>query len=238
MTDNSISSNTVYGGLLILAIVLSALFWMRQARHEPRLMGVFIAALAGAFLGAKALYILIEGRGDWSEPDRWARLASGKTVIGALLGGFIGVECAKRAMSYTRVTGDLFASVVPASVALGRIGCWRAGCCLGRVCDAGPWALVDQQGTPRWPAVPMEFVFNLLALAAFWLMRRRQLLTGQHFHLYLIAYGCFRIAHEPLRATPKWESGLSGYQFAAALLVLVGTLAFWKRAHETPRAHA
>ena len=82
----------------------------------------------------------------------------------------------------------------------------------------------------RWPAVPMEIVFNLgmLALALIW--ARRGVLKGQRFHVYLIAYGCFRFAHEFLRATPRVWLGWSGYQFAALAVAALGIWGFWKRA--------
>jgi phosphatidylglycerol:prolipoprotein diacylglycerol transferase len=62
-----------------------------------------------------------------------------------------------------------------------------------------------------------------------WLMRKRSVLTGQHFHLYLIAYGLFRFLHEFLRATPKPFIGLSGYQIIALLLAIIASLAFVAR---------
>ena len=220
----------IYIGLLLLALAMSALFWMKRVRHDPQMMAVFFAAVAGSFIGAKVLYLLIEGRNDWVAPDRWMRIATGKTVVGALLGGFLAVEWVKVAMGVNRVTGDLFASIAPLSLALGRVGCWQSGCCLGRICDPVPWALTDSQGVARWPAVPVELAFNLVAFATFWFMRSRRMLPGQHFHLYIMAYGFFRLVHEPMRATPKWASGMSGYQVAAVALLLVGAFGFWKRA--------
>ncbi|NDH30271.1 MAG: hypothetical protein EBX72_07290, partial [Betaproteobacteria bacterium] len=50
--------------------------------------------------------------------------------------------------------------------------------------------------TPRWPAVPLEIAFNLAILTIFLFVRQRRLLPGQLFHVYLMAYGVFRFAHE------------------------------------------
>jgi phosphatidylglycerol:prolipoprotein diacylglycerol transferase len=60
-------------------------------------------------------------------------------------------------------------------------------------------------------------------------MRWRKILPGQHFHIYLIAYGVFRFFHEFLRETPKVAGPLSGYQMVAAGVVALGTAGFLKR---------
>ena len=63
----------------------------------------------------------------------------------------------------------------------------------------------------------------------------RPFLPGQHFHVYLIAYGAFRFAHEFIRATPRLASGLSGYHFAALACIALGGAGYWKRARALRR---
>ena len=219
-----------YRWLMLGGIAISACFWLRLARGDRRLMLIYAAALLGAFTGAKILYVLSEVWWDWSQPDRWYRLAAGKTVVGALLGGFLSVEIAKRTLGYAQATGDWFAAVAPLGIGLGRVGCMNAGCCLGRVCPPAWYALPDTLGQPRWPAVPLELGFNLGALLLFWWCRRTGRVPGQHFHLYLIAYGLFRLGHEGMRDTPKFGGWISGYQVGAMTLALVGGIGFYVRA--------
>ena len=45
----------------------------------------------------------------WDDPQRWVIWATGKTILGALLGGYAGVEAAKKWTGYTQPTGDWFA---------------------------------------------------------------------------------------------------------------------------------
>jgi phosphatidylglycerol:prolipoprotein diacylglycerol transferase len=218
-----------YRLLMLLGIGVSAVFWLRLARGDRRLFWVYLGALLGAFAGAKAVYLLAEGWLDWQAPDRWLRLAAGKTVIGALLGGYAGVEMVKHAVGYRQATGDWFASVVPAAIALGRVGCWSAGCCLGHVCPRAWYTVADRAGVHRWPSVQLELGFNLLALVVFALLRVGGRLPGQHFHLYLIAYGVFRLLHETMRDTPRIFAGVTGYQVAALALVGLGVWGFERR---------
>jgi len=156
-------------------------------------------------------------------------LATGKSIVGGLLGGYAGVEIAKHLLGYRSATGDWFAIITPVTIMLGRVGCLLHGCCLGRPCEASWFTLKDATGVARWPAVEVEFGFNALMLALVLVLRRRGLLPGQHFHVYLIAYGLFRFAHEFLRDTPQVLGPLSGYQIAALAVFGLGLGGFLKR---------
>ena len=218
-----------YGWLMLAGIAVSVIFWARLARRDDRLLVIYLAGLAGAFLGAKVAYLLAEGWRDFGQPDQWLRLATGKSIIGALPGGYAGVELAKKLTGYRTMTGDWFATIAPLGIILGRIGCLLHGCCLGRACAANWWALRDTHGIARWPAVPVEIGFNAFAILIFAMLRHRRILAGQHFHLYIIAYGLFRFLHEFLRDTPRVGGGWSGYQFISLGVAVFGGIMFLRR---------
>jgi len=220
---------SAYTWLLLAGVVVSFLFWRRRAREDKRLVFIYGAALIGAFFGAKIVYFLAEGWLYLGAADMWPQLLAGKSILGALLGGYAFVELAKRHAGYDRATGDDFALVAPVGIALGRVGCLLHGCCLGEVCRPEWYALKDIDGIPRWPAVPVELAFNVFAFAIFLFLRRRKILPGQHFHLYLIGYGAFRFVHEFVRATPRILGPFSGYHFAALAVAVFGVICFWRR---------
>jgi phosphatidylglycerol:prolipoprotein diacylglycerol transferase len=223
--------STAYGWLMLAGIMVSVLLWSRIARRDERLLIIYFAALGSAFLGAKLVYLAAEGWMFWDDPRRWVIWATGKTILGALLGGYAGVEVAKRLTGYTQTTGDWFAFIAPLGIALGRVGCLFQGCCLGKRCAPAWWTIRDSHGVSRWPAVPIEISFNIVALLVFILLRRRRLLAGQHFHLYLVAYGFFRFGHEFMRATPRVAGEISGYQIAALSVAGLGIMGFVRRRH-------
>src|SRR2546422_2130497 len=111
MLDGFSSSGlSPYAWLMVLGLALSAVYWARRARRDDRLIFVFLGALVGAFLGAKIAYFVAEGWRDVGASDAWLRLATGKSILGALPGGYAGVELAKARVGYREKTGDAFAA--------------------------------------------------------------------------------------------------------------------------------
>lgn len=226
LKDGYDGTSPVYALTMLIGIIGSALYWIRRSKSDPLIPLIYGAALACAFVGAKLAYLLSEGWLVAASDQRLLHWLTGKSVTGALLGGFIGVELAKKVLGYHKATGDGFAAVVPLALIIGRLGCLHHGCCRGIACELGPLT--------HWPSVPVEITFNLLAFLTFFNFLHFRFLPNQHFHLYLISYGLFRFAHEFLRATPKPFLGLSGYQLTALLLALTGLIAFLKRRANPP----
>lgn len=229
------SSFSLYGWITLGSVILGGWLWARRWKSSPHLFGIFVGGMCGAFFGAKVLYILAEGWMHFSDENWMYHLATGKTIVGALLGGYAGVEFAKKLAGHEEPTGDWFALMVPFGIALGRVGCLRYGCCLGEKCNPEKWyALVDQTGVSRWPAVPLELAFNLLFIIVILPFQKSGNGKGQLFHAYIISYGIFRFWHGFYRATPDVFWGLSGYQIGAIALALLGAIMGWRRAKLNP----
>jgi len=107
-----------YPVLMLAGIVVSGIFWSRLARKDERLVLIYAAALGGAFAGAKLAYLASEGWLHFGQTGMWLQLATGKSIVGALLGGYGAVELAKKYSGYTEATGDWFATIVPVAVVL------------------------------------------------------------------------------------------------------------------------
>jgi phosphatidylglycerol---prolipoprotein diacylglyceryl transferase len=120
-----------YGLMMAAGILIGAVYWHRRVKGNPDLLLIYIGALCGAFLGAKLAYLLAEGWLDIGQPNLWLRWATGKSVLGGLLGGYAGVEWTKKLVGHRASTGDAFALVLPVGLFLGRIGCHLHGCCQG-----------------------------------------------------------------------------------------------------------
>lgn len=191
-----------------------------------------LGAVAGAKLGVlfgDALWPL-RPFDDWS-----ALLASGRSIAGALLLGFLAVEAAKPLLRYDLPPNDRFAVALPFSIAIGRIGCLVAGCCRGAPHD-GPLAMAYDDGVLRHPAQLYEALFQLAAGYALLVLWRRKILFGRLFALYLAAYGVFRFATEFIRDTAKPFGGLSAYQWMSIAMILAGSAAIHLRSRRQPES--
>lgn len=220
--------SAAYALLMTAGILIGAVFWYRRSQGQSGLLLIYLGALVGGFAGAKIAYLLAEGWLEWEQPDRWLRWATGKSVLGGLLGAYAGVEWTKHLVGHKQSTGDTFAVIVPIGILLGRVGCYLNGCCLGKP-TAGVFAARDMAGTLRWPAPAVEGTFQIVMLITVLLLQRRGLLRDRLFFLYLAAYGLFRFAHEFMRDTPKIAFGLSGYQFIALAMAALGFVMLRRR---------
>lgn len=214
--------------LTALGLVVSLLLWSRVAKRQPQSIIIAIGGLAGALVGAKIGFWLGEAPIAWGEPDFWGRMVGGKTILGSLLFGWIGVEWTKRVLQWHRPTGDDFARIIPIGIALGRVGCVLHGCCQGRSLNLLGHAVLRLD---RWPAAWVEIGFQIVFLAVSFSLRNRPHLKGQHFHLYMISYGLFRFFHEFLRDTPRYSGTMiSPYMLLALACAIAGTIGFVRRA--------
>lgn len=228
----SLSSYTV---MLALAFVIGGLVRTRESRRlgyvaRPGYRWVAVGALAGAVLGSKLGMLLYVAPAAWgSVLDDALRLeTSGKTVIGALIGGYGGVELGKRLAGVQGSTGDAFALAVPLSLAVGRIGCFLAGCCYGAPWS-GAWS-VHMAGVDRHPVQLYEAGLDLLLAALVYRMRELPARAGDLFKLSLVGYGLIRIALDPLRGDPRVFLGpLSAVQLVCSLAIGVLAFALWRR---------
>ena len=126
-----------------------------------------------------------------------------------------------------------FSILVPGIVlahALGRVGCFFAGCCYGSVTDsifgvsfpAGSHAAHQYPGGPNGGSLPVlptqlfEAVFELALFLVMILFYKK--LRSHNIELYCIAYGIFRFALEFLRGD---ERGGTGFFLTPAQLLCI-----------------
>lgn len=202
---------------MVVGIIFAVVYWTKKGKDDVDLLAILLAGIAGGFLGAKLAYLFAEGWLHLHEENRWMHWVVGKSVMGSFLGGWMAVEWMKKRLGYKKITGDLFAQTLPLPLFMGRIGCLHAGCCKGIIFHG-----------KVWPAVTVEMIFLAVMALVLFVLRRRNLLVGMHFYLFLVCYSTFRFCHEFLRDTPKVFWGISGYQIIAVITALAAVIA-WRR---------
>jgi prolipoprotein diacylglyceryltransferase len=181
---------------------------------------IALGCIVGAIAGSK-LAVWID-RPDlthalWATPRLWLM---GQSIVGALIGGLVGVEVAKRVRGVHTSTGDAFVVPLALGLAIGRIGCFVAGLhddTYG-VPTALPWGIDFGDGTPRHPTQLYDIAFVVaLALGLQALRPTLQRVPGLAFKLFFVVYLAWRVAVDALKPVPyAYPGGVSGLQLLAA----------------------
>lgn len=200
-------------------------------------LGVYIAL--SAIAGAKVFYFF--SRWDYYSAD-WSRLFSLSALQtgGVFYGGLLAALAT--AYFYTKSQGlpwlptaDVFAPAVAAGHAVGRLGCFAAGCCWGRPTDA-PWGVMftdplahEFVGTPLGVHLHPTQLYESFgtALIAFFLYRRfgRPHAHGVILGWYLLLYSSFRFFVEFYRDVEA-RPWIFGDTLSATQYVAIGLAAF------------
>ena len=224
----------------VLALAVGLALYYRDLRRrgwlDQTIVAISIAAIAGALIGARLVtawehleyYAAMDGM-----PLTVAIEHSGKSLIGALAGGYVATALAKRAAGYTRSTGDAYLLAIPVATAIGRIGCFLSELPLGTPTDL-PWGLTvsaEAAATfarcpgcdlPMHPSMLYEIAFNVIAAAVIVRYRDRVTVPGDGLRLYLLAAGVFRFLVEFVRGNEPQALGLTGPQWV--LIPIIGLL--------------
>ncbi len=176
-----------------------------------------IGAILGAALGCKLvawLYDPLSSFGNFPDP---VALMQGKTVVGGLLGGLVGVEVIKKMLCYRHSTGDLFVVPCLAGIIIGRIGCFLSGLSdrTHGIATSVLWAWDYGDGIMRHPTQIYEIIFAGLLWYILAKIRNRLPLVGDQFKCFMLAYLSFRLAVDSIKPIPwLYLEYFSGIQLA------------------------
>ena len=221
-----------YTVCMLAAVLVVCWLTYREARRRQRLdADVLVVAafgLLGAVLGAKLGMLFFLGPAEF-----WRLLptipAHGSTLVGGLVGGYIGMTLSERALGVVLCTGDLVAPFLPLGQAIGRLGNFLAGDAYGLPTTL-PWG-VYQAGAYRQPVQLYEMVLDLALFAYLWRKRYTSFSDGELFNIYIIGYAVIRFPLEFLRyqPTPVPFLGLTLVQWLCIAAVLGFGYQLWLR---------
>ena len=228
-----------YGVLVALGFLAGLWITVRLARRagmNPEIVTnlAVYSALAG-LLGAKILMILF----DWGQRDKPPIFSlSTLQAAGVWQGGFVLALIV--AIFYMRqnklaplATFDVFAPGVALGHAIGRIGCFAAGCCWGNECSL-PWAVTFHNpeaseltgvplGVPLHPTQIYEMVAELALFAVLYWAILRPHAPGRIMGAYLLLSSVARFSIEFVRFHEQGlHYGLSWTQWISIGLAVLG----------------
>ena len=204
-----------YGVFVAMAFLAAMGLALREARkageRTDKILDLCFYMLVAAIVGSRILYMVINWPTFQQDPMEILRIWHGGLVF---YGGFIAAFLT--ALWFIRreglplwKTADIFAPPIALGQAIGRIGCFFAGCCYGRPCDL-PWAVtftnpesLAPKGMPIHPTQLYSVFNNLLIFLVLVGLRHVKRFDGQIFWTYVLLYGVTRSILECFRGDDR-----------------------------------
>ncbi len=224
------------------SVILSARLAQTQGPNPNIASQLGLIAILSGVLGAKVLFVVLNWSFYYQHPAEIlsaATLQAGGVFSGGLLAALI--ACAVYIRNHhlpVLRTADTFAPALAMGHAIGRLGCFAAGCCYGRS-TAHFWGVTftdplarELSGTPLGVRMEPTQLFEAAIEAVnffilLWMLRKKRF-DGQVIGTYLLLYGTARFLLEFLRGDPGrgqfLGSAMSGTQLIALCLVMAGGL--------------
>jgi phosphatidylglycerol---prolipoprotein diacylglyceryl transferase len=196
-----------YGFLILLGIIAAYIYFVKNAKPyglvPDDVSGIFLWCIVGVFVGGKLFFFL-------ENPDEYVKSPSkmfenpgqGFVFYGSFL--FTVPILIWQFRKKQLPVWDMF-DIVGVSGALvhaiGKIGCFMAGCCHGKVCHNAmgvvfrdPKSHAEPIGVPLYPVL---IIFMAIGIMLF--LKRRKQFSGQLFLVYGMVYAIGRFITEGYR---------------------------------------
>ena len=234
-----------YGVMAALGLIvgMTVVFYLakQQGIDPDKMWNLGAIAIFSGIIGAKILMILVDFTYYMHHLGELFSVATLLQSGGVFSGGLVlAVVCSawyvrKNHIPFLRAA-DVFAPGIAIGHALGRVGCFAAGCCWGTP-TTEPWGITftnplahELVGTPLGvklqPTQLYEMVAEIINFVILLLLIRKKKFEGQIIGLYLFLYGIERFVIEFWRGDPGrgevFGGALSGTQLIAILMVICG----------------
>ncbi len=226
-----------YGVLVAAGFLAGIALAVKQAKKEgvpsERIIDIGFYVLLSAIIGSRLFFVAVNAGHYLRNPlDIFKVWEGGLVFYGGLI---LAIPVAlwylkKHTLDVWKIT-DIFAPSLALGHAIGRLGCFFAGCCYGRETDL-PWAMtfhdpecLARTGIPLHPTQLYESIgefFNFFVLIA---LRRHQSFRGQLFWTYLFLYSILRFTVEFFRGDEARGFIVSGISFSQGISIVLAIVA-------------
>jgi phosphatidylglycerol:prolipoprotein diacylglycerol transferase len=201
-----------YGVLIAAGFILGLALAVRQAKKQgipaDKIVDLGFYMLIAAIIGSRLFFVLVEAGHFLKNPLDIFKIWQGGLVFygGVIFAIPVAVWYAKKKGLDIWGTADIFAPSLAIGHAIGRLGCFSAGCCYGKHAEDLPWAVtfLDPEslariGVPLHPTQLYESAGEFINFLVLITLRKHQSFKGQLFLSYLLIYSVIRFIVEFFR---------------------------------------
>lgn len=229
-----------YGFMIAVGFLIALWLALRQAKKvqvsQDKLVDLAFYCLLAALLGSRIFFIFTNWGYYMDHPLDIVKIWEGGLVFygGLLFAVPTALWYMRKAELPVWQTFDIFAPSIAIGHAIGRLGCFCAGCCYGKPAEGIPWSVIFRDpaslaitGVPLHPSQLYESAGEFLNFLILVGIRRRQKFDGQIFWLYVMNYSIVRSVVELFRGDEVRGFVLPGFSISQAIsLLLFGGAAF------------
>jgi len=243
---------TVYTyGLLVASGFFLGITWtVRLGKQEgmetQAIIDTCFWIVVAAIIGSRVVFGIVNFEHYLADPLDFFKLWNGGLVFyGGLIGAVVAVViCAKKfGLDFWRFA-DVAAPGVALGHAVGRLGCFFAGCCYG-IPTSAPWAVtftnvksMAPTGVPLHPTQLYDSLNEIIIFFILTLLRPRRRFKGQIWWTYVGLYAVGRFIVELYRGDPRgsyFDGALSTSQIIAIVALALTVAVYIKNARSFAR---
>ncbi len=239
-----------YAVIAVVAFLAMLVFIRREGRRaglsEDQVRWGAFWAVFGCLVGGRAVYVLVNFDFIAGNPElAFAIWRGGLVSFGGISGSLLAVAIYARRQELPLGSTLDYACLAPhLAIAIGRIGCFCAGCDFGKPAPDAVFSIVfndpqslipaDFLGIPLHPTQLYMSLANLIVFIVGYLLLRAGPPPGRVFSLVAMVYSVFRFAIELVRGDTERgfviDGILSSGQFFCLILFLIGLYVFLRTA--------
>ncbi len=226
-----------YGVLVASGFLLGLALAVRQAMKEgispERIIDIGFYVILSAIAGSRLFFVAINAGHYIQHPlDIFKIWEGGLVFYGGLISALpVAIWYIKKHNLDLWSIADIFAPSLAIGHALGRLGCFFAGCCYGKPSHL-PWAVtytdpecLARTGIPLHPTQLYESLGEFLNFLILITLRRHRSFKGQLFWTYILLYSALRFTVEFFRGDEARGYIFSVFSISQGISVVMGLIA-------------
>jgi phosphatidylglycerol:prolipoprotein diacylglycerol transferase len=229
-----------YGPFVAIGVVGGLMITVKIGKSEgigsQQILDMGLGIILSSIIGSRVMFVLMNFSHYRHMPLDILKIWQGGLVFS---GGIIAVVLTigwyiyRHHLSLWKIT-DLWTPAVAIGQAIGRIGCFMAGCCYGKPTDlkwgvvfTNPQSIAQPLNVPLHPTQIYSSISGFIVFVIVLLLHSKKRFEGQVFLWFLIFHSTVRLAIERFRGDDRGmllSSGMSVTQLITTLILIASVV--------------